>query len=206
MNDRFTFFASFYEAAKDLPDADRLALYDAIIKYGIDGTEPDLSGIPKMIFAVIHPILGAGTVRRSNGKLGGRPKKAEVSQEENHGFSEDKTIGFPKVESNKNIEKEIEVENEVEDRKSRAFRPPSLQEVRDYCIERKNNVDPEQWFAFYESKGWMIGKNKMKDWRAAVRTWEKRDTDKPKKKTGQFYQFQQGEYDYAEIERRLREN
>lgn len=100
-------------------------------------------------------------------------------------------------------------QEQVQDRvikKSRAFRPPSLQDVRDYCIERKNNVDPEQWYAFYESKGWMIGKNKMNDWKAAVRTWEKRDTDKPKKQTGQFYQFQQGEYDYAEIERRLREN
>lgn len=50
---------------------------------------------------------------------------------------------------------------------------PSLQEVIIYCDERKNLVDPEVWFNFYSSKGWMIGKNKMKDWRAAIRTWEK---------------------------------
>lgn len=56
---------------------------------------------------------------------------------------------------------------------------PSIDEVRAYCKERNNTVDPEKWFDFYASKGWMIGKNKMRDWRAAVRTWEKNQTDKP---------------------------
>lgn len=50
---------------------------------------------------------------------------------------------------------------------------PTIEEVKEYCIERKNAVDPEKWFDFYSSKGWMIGKNRMKDWKAAVRTWEK---------------------------------
>ena len=53
------------------------------------------------------------------------------------------------------------------------FTPPSLDDVKAYCEERGNNVDPERFVDFYESKGWMIGKNKMKDWKAAVRTWEK---------------------------------
>lgn len=53
------------------------------------------------------------------------------------------------------------------------FTPPTLAEVKAYCKERGNNVDPERFIDFYESKGWMIGKNKMKDWKAAVRTWEK---------------------------------
>lgn len=52
---------------------------------------------------------------------------------------------------------------------------PSIQEIKNYCIERKNNVDAEKFFNFYESKGWLIGKNKMKDWRAAVRTWETKE-------------------------------
>ena len=51
---------------------------------------------------------------------------------------------------------------------------PSVQEIRDYCLERNNGIDAEQFFDFYESKGWLVGKNKMKCWRAAVRTWEKR--------------------------------
>jgi len=56
--------------------------------------------------------------------------------------------------------------------------PDSVSEVRAYCIERKNSVDPDVWFDFYASKGWMVGKNKMKDWKAAVRTWEQ-DTEPP---------------------------
>ena len=57
----------------------------------------------------------------------------------------------------------------------RVFSPPTLQEVSNYCKERKNDIDPETFVDFYSSKGWFVGKNKMKDWRAAVRTWEKRD-------------------------------
>jgi len=48
-----------------------------------------------------------------------------------------------------------------------------LDEVAEYCKERRNNVDPERFIDFYESKGWMVGKNKMKCWRSAVRTWER---------------------------------
>lgn len=51
--------------------------------------------------------------------------------------------------------------------------PPDIKNVTEYCLLRNNGVDPEKWFDFYSSKGWMIGKNKMQDWKAAVRTWEK---------------------------------
>ena len=62
------------------------------------------------------------------------------------------------------------------------FKPPTIEEVKSYCIERKNGVDPQKWHDFYSAKGWMIGKNKMKDWEAAVRTWEKKpDPVEPKK-------------------------
>ena len=60
------------------------------------------------------------------------------------------------------------------DRLGNRFTPPTIQEVKAYCIERKNNIDPERFIDFYESKGWMVGKNKMKDWRAAVRNWERK--------------------------------
>ena len=62
--------------------------------------------------------------------------------------------------------------------KSRAFTPPSLDEVTSYVNERHSSVDPQRFIDFYSSKGWMVGKNKMKDWKAAVRTWEQRDKDK----------------------------
>ena len=79
-----------------------------------------------------------------------------------------------------NAEKEIEKEKEIEIEKdnNRAakpprFIPPNIQDVRDYCKERGNNVDPENFWDFYQAKNWMVGKNKMKDWKAAVRTWER---------------------------------
>ena len=58
---------------------------------------------------------------------------------------------------------------------SQRFTPPTLEEVKSYCLERNNNVDAQRFIDFYESKGWMIGKSKMKDWKACVRTWEKED-------------------------------
>lgn len=63
------------------------------------------------------------------------------------------------------------------------FKKPTVERIRAYCAERKNGVDADKFYNFYEAKGWMIGKNKMKDWQAAVRTWEGRDGNgKPKKK------------------------
>jgi len=64
------------------------------------------------------------------------------------------------------------------------FTPPTVLEVQNYCQQRSNSVDAEQWHNFYESKGWMVGKNKMKDWKAAVRTWEKNDMNKHSRATG----------------------
>ena len=61
------------------------------------------------------------------------------------------------------------------DSNKRHFVPPTLEEVKEYCSERHNQVDAERFINFYESKGWMIGKNRMKDWKACVRTWEKKN-------------------------------
>jgi hypothetical protein len=57
------------------------------------------------------------------------------------------------------------------------FTPPTVDEVRDYCRERGNSVDAERFVDFYTAKGWKVGKSPMKDWKAAVRTWEKEDGD-----------------------------
>jgi hypothetical protein len=65
----------------------------------------------------------------------------------------------------------------------RSFPQPSLDDVSKYCQERKNSVDPQMFIDFYTAKNWMIGKNKMKDWKAAVRTWEQRNTTIEKKET-----------------------
>lgn len=58
---------------------------------------------------------------------------------------------------------------------SRTFIKPTIEEVTAYCLERGGRVDPQAWLDHYESNGWKVGKNPMKDWRAAVRTWERTD-------------------------------
>jgi hypothetical protein len=64
------------------------------------------------------------------------------------------------------------------------FHKPTIEEVKEYCIERGNGVDANKWMAHYDSVGWKVGKNAMKDWKAAVRTWEPNGFEvKPKKKT-----------------------
>ena len=62
--------------------------------------------------------------------------------------------------------------------KPRSFKKPSVDEVREYCKERHNTISAQAFIDFYESNGWKVGKNSMKDWQAAIRTWESRDGDK----------------------------
>lgn len=88
--------------------------------------------------------------------------------------------------------------NENNKRERSKFAPPTLQDVIDYCIERKNNVSPQKFISYYESNGWMVGRNHMKDWKAAVRTWEQRDkedtTQQPQKQKNQSLEFAQRTY------------
>lgn len=58
--------------------------------------------------------------------------------------------------------------------RGRRFVPPSVEQVRAYCRERGNGIDPETFVDYYAARGWMVGRSPMKDWRAAIRTWEQR--------------------------------
>ena len=71
-----------------------------------------------------------------------------------------------------NKNKEIKITNKY-------FKRPTVNEVKLYCLQRKNNIDPEGFVSFYESKGWVVGKSPMKDWKQAVITWEMRNKNKP---------------------------
>ncbi len=92
--------------------------------------------------------------------------------------TQNKNKKFAKANIKANSEYEYVNENEVvfEEKegtgRKNKFIPPTLDQLIDYCNERQNNVDPVKWLNFYTAKDWMIGKNKMKDWKAAVRTWE----------------------------------
>ena len=58
------------------------------------------------------------------------------------------------------------------------FSPPTVEEVKSYCLEKGYSIDPQRFVDYYESNGWMVGKNKMKDWKAAVRGWNSREAEK----------------------------
>lgn len=84
------------------------------------------------------------------------------------------TVTSCNEEIDKDIEKDKEKENKKKDSPKR-FVPPSVDEVQAYCTERRNGIDAQAFIDFYASKGWMVGKTKMTDWKAAVRTWESRN-------------------------------
>ncbi len=88
-----------------------------------------------------------------------------------------RTTAEPLLNPNKNEKNDKNVKNERINKESRAFAPPLLEEVIVYCKERKNQIDAGSFIDFYSSKNWMIGKNKMKDWKAAIRTWERRNKE-----------------------------
>ena len=67
------------------------------------------------------------------------------------------------------------LDNKKENTKRKSFIPPTVEEVKEYIDSVGSQVDAESFVAFYESKGWMVGKNKMKSWKAAIVTWEKRN-------------------------------
>ena len=87
-----------------------------------------------------------------------------------------------------NIKENQVKENQYKEKsvKEKRFVPPTVEEVKAYCETRGNSVDPEAFVAFYQSKGWKVGKNPMKDWKAAVITWEKHDKKPTKARPEKF--------------------
>ncbi len=81
-----------------------------------------------------------------------------------------------------NTKDKIKTKNSIRGKdEKKSFCKPTPEEVRAYCAERKNRVDPERWYNHYESVGWKVGRNPMKDWKAAVRTWERSPYESPPK-------------------------
>jgi hypothetical protein len=87
------------------------------------------------------------------------------------------------------------------------FKKPKVNEIKDYCDERNNGLDAEKFFDYYESKGWLVGKSPMKDWKACVRTWERNKFTGDKKTSSPSFRFQKhreafvdGKRDYSETD------
>lgn len=172
MRDRFTFYRSFSEAIIDLPDTDRLVIYEAITAFSLDHTEPKLSGVPKIVWMLIRPVLEANWIRYENGVNGGAPQgNANASKTTK---KQPKTTDALSVKEERR-DKRVEYKRD----NSATFVAPSLSDLESFITEKGYAIDAQRFLDFYESKGWMIGKNKMKDWRAAVRTWTHRPDQTP---------------------------
>jgi len=88
-----------------------------------------------------------------------------------HIICTDKSIhigGTPIKKSENNLPVNIQKEN-------KKFKKPTIEEIKEYCLQRNNKINSEYFYDYYESNGWCIGKSKMKDWKAAVRNWESRE-------------------------------
>jgi len=81
-------------------------------------------------------------------------------------------------------EKNIDLPAEKK-QKRKNFVPPTIEQVREYCLERKNNINPENFVDYYTANGWMRGKTKLKDWKACIRTWERNRDPKTGSQSGQ---------------------
>lgn len=181
MREQMTFYRSYWEAVKRLrKSADRLSALEAILAYALDGEELDRTDAADAIFVLVKPLLDAAARKSKGGKTTSR------AEEDN-----DKITGRVDEESDNNIKNKkknnIKVKNNMLDNNARTrFTPPTLDEVIAYCQERGNSVDAERFVSFYESNGWKVGKNPMKDWRAAVRTWERDNRPQAKAQTKSF--------------------
>lgn len=185
----FAFYWSFKDAIRDMSDTDKLAIYESITDFAFFGIEPDgLSPIGSLAWKLMRPQLEASIHRyeaciengkkgAAFGKLGGRPRKNNPNTE----TPDDNPKENPLNHNHNDNHNDNHNENEKGGigGKRNAFSHPSLSEVSDYIKEKNYAVDPQRFIDFYTSNGWRVGKNQMKDWKAAVRTWASRDINKP---------------------------
>jgi hypothetical protein len=198
---QFTWYRSYYDALKELPAEEFRDIVLAVCAYALDGEEPELSGVARAIFTLIRPTLEVGRSKAENRsraeqtllsaeQTGNRPEQTKNKPEQTQNKPEQtqnkrKQTGNKPEQTRKEKEKEKEREKESENDSycsppppsgPKRFVPPTLAEVQSYVAQRQSPVDPQGFIDFYASKGWMVGKTPMKDWKAACRnaeTWER---------------------------------
>lgn len=191
---QFTWYRSYYDALKELPAEEFRDIVLAVCAYALDGEETELSGVARAIFTLIRPTLEVGRSKAENRsrteqtsisaeQTGNRPEQTKNKPEQTE--NKRKQTGNKPEQTRKEKEKEKEREKESENDSycsppppsgPKRFVPPTLAEVQSYVAERQSPVDPQGFIDFYASKGWMVGKTPMKDWKAACRnaeTWER---------------------------------
>lgn len=174
----FVFYRSFANTIDRLPAEIQLPLYKAITAYALDMKAPSFEDCQDKVFLEaiwesIRPQLDANHKRYLNGckgaeygRLGGAPKGNQNARKKQPLINPQTT---PNVNDNDNVNDNVVIGKHT----TKKFIKPTVEEIREYCTSRRNSVDAEKFHDYYEANGWKIGKNSMKDWKAAVRTWEK---------------------------------
>lgn len=175
-------YHSYLKSVEPLNDAERGRLFTACLTYSMTGAEPDLRGNERFVWPTIREQIDRDTKKYSDFCK----KQQENIRKRWDTTVYDGTSGIPD-DTKHTKEKEKERENilsspNVEDSIARTparkrFTPPTLAEVTAYCRERQNAVDPQRFIDYYTARGWKLNKTSMKDWKAAVRTWEGKQRD-----------------------------
>ena len=188
----FKCFHDYRKKCEKLSDQEVGRLFRALMEYSEHGTAPELTGRESIAFDFIAEDIARDRAayeqkcltNAENGSKGGKRTQANATERKR---TEAKSSEIDKIKDirNKTIRKTDSNES------AKRFQPPTVEEVRSYCTERGNNVDPQTFVDFYEAKGWMVGSNHMKDWRACVRTWEKNRVDRGRGKQNPALNYKQ---------------
>ena len=170
-------FTDFLEIAEGLSDNTLARLFRAMLAYALNDTEPAFKGNERALWLMVRQSIDREK-EAYEAKVDNMERCREVRKQKE---IKQKSIQQTKI-STEDKDKEKEKDEDKDEDKDiyiapapRAhiyIRPPSLEEVESYCQERGNQVDPHYFHSYYESNGWKVGKNPMKDWKAAVRSWE----------------------------------
>lgn len=179
----FTDFASVIDA---LDDASKGRLFVAMLNYAETGVAPALCGDERFVWGyaqmqIDHTRERYEAICQRNIANGNK----HVAQQNPLGSSGSQSMpSEPKQSKDKDKEKDNTFSNENVSNRKR-FKPPTVDEVRAYCQERNNSINPDRFVAYYAQQGWVLANgNPMKDWKSAVRTWELRETARGKDKYG----------------------
>ena len=182
-------YASYLQTLSPFSDAEKGRIMTAMLNFAATGEVPEFDGNERFIWPSIQAQIQRDVEayqtkcakNKSNGSKGGRPPKNPTVISETDGFSEEPTKAKEKKkekEREKKKEKEREKDNTVADKPPThsRFSQPTVEQVQAYCTEKGYSLDAEHFVDYYTSNGWMVGKNRMKDWKAAVRTWSRKET------------------------------
>lgn len=178
----FCAYHSYAKSIRNLSDAECGRLFKALLSYSAGDTLINLQGREGIAFDFITE-----QIDRDNEAYEAKCAKNRANGERANGTERPRTV--PNAPQGKEEGKEKEKDKEEilppnSPPKGKRFTPPTVEEVKAYCLERKNGLDAQAFVDFYSSKGWKVGNNPMKDWKAAVRTWEnRRKGETPKKET-----------------------